>query len=94
MMDCLKDVAFDSMRGVFDIDKATAKMSQKSRDSVHELLTVIGSLQGDGSARVEDVVNEMVARKLLSREKVEQMIDQFLREGRLISPRYGLVKLV
>ena len=94
MMNCLKDVAFDMVHGAFDIDKATSKMSQKSRDIVHELLTVIESLQGDGAAKTEEVIREIETRGIADRTKVEKMIDQFLREGKLISPRYGLVKVI
>jgi replicative DNA helicase Mcm len=93
MVDCLKGVAFDPMTGAFDIDKSTF-MSKKSRDIVHELLDVIKSFSTEKGTLIEDVVKEMTSRKEMKRDKVEAMIEQLLREGKLISPRNGLVRIV
>ena len=91
---CLKKVAYDPESGTYDIDRLVTSYSKHSRDLIREIKEVIRELADEnGRAQVNDVVNELV-KNGHNRDDILKRIEEMNRDGQLMQPRHGILKLL
>ncbi|MBT8507386.1 AAA family ATPase [Methanomicrobiaceae archaeon CYW5] len=91
---CLKKVAYDPESGTYDIDRLVTSYSKHSRDLIREIKEVVRELADqNGRAQMNDVVNELV-KNGHNRDDILKRIDEMNRDGQLMQPRHGILKLL
>lgn len=92
---CLKGVAYDAKTGQLDIDKAYNKTSKATRDSLGLLKEIVREYESksEGYAKMKDV-SEALMNKGYSLDSSMDLIERCMRQGVLMEPRHGLLRLV
>ncbi len=91
---CLKKVAYDPESGSYDIDRLVTSYSKHSRDLIREIKEVVRELADqNGRAQMNDVVNELT-KNGHNRDDILKRIDEMNRDGQLMQPRHGILKLL
>jgi replicative DNA helicase Mcm len=91
---CLRQVAYDAESGAFDIDKLVTGVPKSQRDVIRAVKEVIRDLGGESREARMDQVTEIVTQQGFTREKVENILKMFLRDGEALEPRHGIIKLI
>jgi replicative DNA helicase Mcm len=91
---CLRQVAYDAESGAFDIDKLVTGVPKSQRDVIRAVKEVIRDLGGESREARMDQVTEIVTQQGFTREKVENILKMFLRDGEALEPRHGTIKLI
>jgi replicative DNA helicase Mcm len=92
--DCLRKVAYDHQTGIFDAGVYSAGKTKKQTGLEHAIRDAIRRLADEnGRAKVLDVVSSL-ALTIEQKDAVEKMLVQMEREGMILKPRNGLVKLI
>jgi replicative DNA helicase Mcm len=91
---CLRQVAYDTKTGTFDIDKVTTGISKEKRDIVRVIKDAIRDIGGEGKrAGIEQVI-VAVTSKGFEKDKVRDGIDMLLRNGEAMEPKQGIIQLI
>jgi len=91
---CLKKVAYDPESGSYDIDRLVTSYSKHSRDLIREIKEVVRELADqNGRAQLNDVVTELT-KNGHNRDDILKRIDEMNRDGQLMQPRHGVLKLL
>lgn len=91
---CMKQVAYDSETGMFDIDRVMTSTPKKTRDNVVALLDIVRK-HADGlgyAAREQVVISLMATGKPI--DEAEALIDKALQATVIMEPRRGYLKVV
>ena len=91
----LRQVAFDSESGEFDIDRVATGVPKKKRDVISEIRAAVSEV-GDRNtmrARIDEVI-EHLAGMGLDRVKAEEAVDQVIRSGMAYKPRHDLIQFL
>jgi replicative DNA helicase Mcm len=91
---CLRQVAYDARTGTFDIDRMVTGIPKQRKDLFRAIKELIRE-QGDdsGTAHLDQVVDALVSQGF-DRDDVRRRIEDLRREGEILEPRRGLIKLV
>jgi replicative DNA helicase Mcm len=87
---CLKQIAYDPEKGVYDIDKIAGTPSSR-REKINKVLEIIKELcelRDDNLAPEEDI-KEKAESIGLSEKDVEDALNYLKRAGDIYNPRYG-----
>ena len=98
---CLRDVAYDPNTNTFDIDKLETGFSQQKRsmfrDIIEEIKQYTEKINEDGKksdyAQKDKVIEGLVA-KGYNKEEVKKRIDELHKDGQIMEPRNGILKLL
>ena len=91
---CMKQVAYDSETGTFDIDRVMTSTPKKTRDNVVALLDIVRK-HADGlgyAAREQVTISLMATGKPI--DEAEALIDKALQTTVIMEPRRGYLKVV
>jgi replicative DNA helicase Mcm len=91
---CMKQVAYDSETGTFDIDRVMTSTPKKTRDNVVALLEIVRKHADElGYAAREQVkISLMATGKPI--DEAEALIDKALQTTVIMEPRRGYLKVV
>jgi replicative DNA helicase Mcm len=91
---CLRQIAYDSKTGNFDIDKIATGISKEKRDIIRVIKDAIRDVGGENRRASIDQVIETVSSKGFSRDKVREGIEMLLRNGEAMEPKHGIIQLI
>jgi replicative DNA helicase Mcm len=91
---CMKQVAYDSETGMFDIDRVMTSTPKKTRDNVIALLDIVRKHADElgYAAREQVVISLMTTGKSI--DEAEALIDKALQATVIMEPRRGYLKVV
>lgn len=93
---CLRQVAYDAKTDTYDIDKIAAGTSKAGRTLRRDLKAAIKELVLDEKTRAAklDDVFMYLEKQNYNKDEIERMVDQMAREGEVMLPKNGMIKLV
>ena len=91
---CLRQVAYDSKSGGYDIDKVMTGYSKGKRDLIRMIKEAVKTLaDNSGRASREHVINLLVEKKV-ERGEAERQLEMLLTSGEMMEPKTGIIKLI
>jgi replicative DNA helicase Mcm len=87
-------VAYDASTGTFDIDKVVTGISKGRRDLIRTIKEVIGQLADESGRAQKEAVIGQITRQGHHRDEIERLIDLLLRQGEVMEPHRGTIKLI
>ncbi|MBN1324358.1 MAG: minichromosome maintenance protein MCM [Methanotrichaceae archaeon] len=92
---CLKKVGVDPETGFLDADIIATGVSKSTRDKTKVILDIIKEVgrEQQGSAPLELVLDQAEALGI-DRKRAEDIIANFKRDGSIIEPKYGMLRVV
>jgi replicative DNA helicase Mcm len=91
---CLKCVATDPATGKLDVDRVSNVSSAASRNIEDALINAINYVRGAAVSAKEEAVFERMSSLGYDSQKVRHHMDRLLREGKIMAPKNGLVKVM
>lgn len=91
---CLRQVAYDSSTGTFDIDILTTGVSKSKRDLIRTIKQAIREIADEnGRAHKPDVI-KIIKDQGFDIDKIERELSRMLAAGEIMEPKGNIVKLI
>lgn len=91
---CLRQVAYDSSTGTFDIDILTTGVSKSKRDLIRTIKQAIREIADEnGRAHKPDVI-KIIKDQGYDIDKIERELSRMLAAGEIMEPKGNIVKLI
>src|SRR3989338_4616531 len=92
---CLMQVGFDYETGKIDIDRINTGITASTRNKILTIKDIITELEGKvgKSIPIEDLINEAI-EKGITKESVEEIIENLRRQGEVFEPRRGFISKI